>query len=177
MPRVRRCRYDGCHAMCELPLHYCKQHAEHEREYVESRMKWARGHDKAYQHKYNTQIRFRSAESKERYQFYRSKTWQHLRQTILERDNYLCQYCLANGIVTEGKTVDHIVAIEVDPTLKESPANLATICRDCHRIKTHLEQDMFGTGKNRTLVRRNPITTVKEWSELVFNPKNQCQKT
>lgn len=163
--------------MCELPLHYCKQHAEHEQAYVESRMKWARGHDKAYQHKYNTQVRFRSAESKERYQFYRSKKWQALRQTVLRRDNYLCQYCLVHGLVTEGKTVDHVVAIEIDPTLKESPENLATICRDCHRIKTRLEQEMFGTGKDNRLVRRNPITDVKKWSELVFNPKGSVPKT
>lgn len=167
MPRVRRCHYNGCHAMVKLPLHYCEQHQQYEQAYQASRMKWARSHQKQYEHKYNTQVRFRNTESAERYRFYRSRTWQRLRQQVLERDSYLCQYCLVNHLVTEGKTVDHIVAIEIDPSKKECLGNLATICRSCHHLKTQLEQELFGTGKDNHLVRRNPITSVAEWVETM----------
>lgn len=175
MPRVRRCRYNGCHAMCELPLHYCKQHAEHEQEYLESRMKWARSHNKQYQHKYNTRVRNRDTSSQERYQFYRSKQWQALRKQALERDHYLCQYCLANRLVNAGKTVDHIVAIEIDPSLRDSLGNLATICRDCHRVKTELEQKLFGTGKDNSLIDREPISKVSEWAKMIEDFQNGKQ--
>ena len=37
MPRVRRCRYPGCHAMVKLPDHYCREHYEHEAEYLAKR--------------------------------------------------------------------------------------------------------------------------------------------
>lgn len=168
MPRVRRCRFNGCHAMCVLPMHYCEQHAEHEQEYLASRQKWARSHTTAYQHKYNTRTRMRNSETSSRYNFYRSRQWSALRQRVLERDNHLCQYCLLHGLVTPGNTVDHIVAIELDKEGRAAVDNLATICRDCHRTKTRLEQELFGTGKDQQLTGRAPITTVKEWSEKIF---------
>ena len=59
------------------------------KKYLESRMKWARSHNKQYQHKYNTRVRNRDTSSQERYQFYRSKQWQSLRKQALERDHYL----------------------------------------------------------------------------------------
>lgn len=158
--------------MCELPLHYCERHADHEQEYLESRMKWARSHDRRYQHKYNTRTRNRDTSSKERYQFYRSKQWQILRKQALERDHYLCQYCLANHLVNAGKTVDHIVAIEIDPSLKDSLGNLATVCRDCHRVKTSLEQELFGTGKDNSLINREPISNIKEWAKMIESSYN-----
>lgn len=40
MPKVRRCRQYGCHAMCLLPKHYCPKHVEHEKEYLATRAKW-----------------------------------------------------------------------------------------------------------------------------------------
>lgn len=37
MPRVRRCRYKDCHAMVELPDHYCQRHYSYEAEYIANR--------------------------------------------------------------------------------------------------------------------------------------------
>lgn len=155
--------------MCVLSMHYCEQHKQYEQQYLQSRMKWARSHQQSYQHKYNTRIRNRNDESKERYNFYRSKRWQSLRKQVLERDHYLCQYCLANGMVTEGRTVDHIIAIEISPSVKADLGNLVTICRDCHRVKTMLEQELFGTGKDNYLKKRKPIGDVKQWASMIKN--------
>ena len=142
MPRYRRCRQRGCHAMVQLPNHYCAKHFEHEAEYLANRQRWARSHSKQYQHKYNTVTRYRSDTKSKQYNFYRTTTWSRLRQQALDRDHYICQYCGQPN----SKTVDHIVPIEYDEQLKASLDNLATICRKCHRLKTDWEHEWYGTG-------------------------------
>lgn len=171
MPRVRRCRQPGCHAMVNFPDHYCQQHYEHEAEYLASRERWARSHDKHYTHKYNTVTRNRDATKREQYNFYRTRQWAHLRQQVLDRDHYLCQYCKTIGKLTpNSKTVDHIVPIEFDETLKANVANLAVICRSCHRAKTEFEQKYYGTGNGNTLKDVEPITDINR-IVLMMNKK------
>lgn len=103
--------------MVNFPDHYCQQHYEHEAEYLASRERWARSHDKHYTHKYNTVTRNRDDTKRQQYNFYRTRQWSHLRQQVLERDHYLCAYCRVQGIITAAKTVDHIVPIEYDQAL------------------------------------------------------------
>ncbi|RRG06416.1 MAG: HNH endonuclease [Lactobacillus sp.] len=158
MSRVRRCRQPGCHAMVDLPDHYCKQHYEHEAEYLASRQRWARSHDKQYSHKYNTVTRNRDDTKRQQYNFYRTRQWAHLRQQVLERDHYLCRYCKLQGKLTPAKTVDHIVPIEFDSKLKADVDNLAVICGACHRIKTDWEQLTYGTGQGNELKEVTPIS-------------------
>lgn len=161
MPRVRRCRQYGCHAMVEFPNHYCSEHFEHEAEYLAKRQKWARSHDLKYTHKYNIVSRNRNPNKTNQYQFYRSKQWVVLRRQVLERDNYLCQYCKAQGQFTpNSRTVDHIVPIEVDSSMQANLANLVTTCRNCHRIKTAWEQSYYGTGQE------NALKDVKEIADI-----------
>lgn len=81
MPRYRRCRQPNCHAMVQFPNHYYPKHFEHEAEYLANRQRWARKHS-------------------EQYKFYRSKQWVDLRQSVLNHDHYLCQYCKAIGKLT-----------------------------------------------------------------------------
>lgn len=158
MPRYRRCRQPGCHAMVKYPNHYCAKHFEHEAEYLASRQRWARKHaeqyqrhDKRYAKHYNAVTRNRSEERSDQYKFYRSKQWVDLRQSVLDRDHYLCQYCKAYGKLTpNSKTVDHIVPIAYDKSMMASKDNLATICRECHRLKTQWEQSYYGTSQNNT---------------------------
>ena len=142
MSRFRRCRYPGCHAMVQLPHHYCKQHFEHEAEYLANRQRWARAHGKQYQRKYNTVTRYRNDTKSKQYNFYRTRQWQELRQRTLDRDHYICQYCGQPN----SNTVDHIVPIEFDESLMASIDNLAVICRKCHRLKTDWEHSWYGTG-------------------------------
>lgn len=157
MPRFRRCRQPGCHAMVQFPNHYCQEHFEHEAEYLASRQKWARSHDKQYQRKYNTVTRNRNDNKSKQYQFYRSKQWQGLRQQVLDRDHYTCQYCHRPN----ANTVDHIVPVEVNQSKRADINNLAVICRRCHREKTDWEQEYYGTGKNNKLKIVVPVTNVE----------------
>lgn len=110
---------------------------------------------------------------REQYAFYKSSVWtKSLRPQVLERDNHLCQYCLLNGKYTPGNTVDHVVPIEYDPTLKDDIANLATSCRDCHKLKTEWEQEYYGTGSHNQLKQMPVINDVKLVARLIHGGSN-----
>lgn len=154
MPRMRRCREPGCYKLVALPHVYCLQHRDKEAVYFEQRQKWHRARDNKHkQFVYNTITRNRDDIKQQQYLFYRSKRWTSLRKQALARDHYLCQYCLAQGITTPAKTVDHTVPIEWEPSRKADLENLVTICSHCHRLKTNWEQSYYGTGKNQKLKR------------------------
>lgn len=163
MPRYRRCRQTNCHSMVQYPNHYCEKHFEHEAEYLASRQKWFNAHrSKAQTHKYNTVTRNRNETKQEQYNFYRTRQWSHLRQQVLDRDHYLCQYCKAIGKITpNSKIADHIVPVEAQPNSKADINNLAVICRLCHHKKTEWEQQHYGTGNGNTLKDVEPISDVK----------------
>ncbi|WP_318646520.1 HNH endonuclease [Lacticaseibacillus rhamnosus] len=119
--------------------------------------------------KYNHITRNRSASKHEQYQFYKSKVWQSLRQQALTRDSHLCQYCLAQGRVTPGNTVDHVVPIEFDRSGMGTLSNLATICKDCHRAKTRWEQSYYGTGQQSSKLKEVPaLESVSEISKIIL---------
>ena len=163
MPRYRRCRQPGCHAMVKYPNHYCTKHFEHEAEYLANRQRWARAHGKQYQRKYNTVTRYRNDTKSKQYQFYRSRQWQRLRQQVLDRDHYVCQYCGQPN----SRTVDHIVPIEYDDKLKDHLDNLATICRKCHRLKTDFEHQYYGTGQGNEIKNVNEVFDVNKIAILM----------
>ena len=80
--------------------------------------------------------------------FYKSKSWQRVRDKVWRRDKGLCQECLKNGIIREGNTVHHIVPISpqniTDETITMNPDNLETVCRDCHaKIHGKYTQDRY----------------------------------
>jgi 5-methylcytosine-specific restriction endonuclease McrA len=163
MPRFRRCRYPGCHAMVQLPNHYCSKHFENEAEYIANRQRWARARGKQYQRKYNTVTRYRNNTKSDQYNFYRTKQWQELRQRTLDRDHYICQYCGQPN----SKTVDHVVPIEFDLTSKAIINNLCTICNTCHRLKTQWERSYYGTGQGNRLKTVPAIKNIRRIKELM----------
>ncbi|ANZ59334.1 HNH endonuclease [Fructilactobacillus lindneri] len=164
MPKVRRCRYELCNRLVPYPNHYCNEHKQYEAEYQSKRNK-AR---QRYLQRYNKVKRNRDNDSKQRYQFYRSRQWASLRAAVLERDYYLCQYCLAIGHTTpNSRTVDHIVPIEYDDTLKDDINNLAVTCRKCHKEKTDWEQKFYGTGQKNQLKEKPEIKDVEQIVKLM----------
>lgn len=68
---------------------------------------------------------------------YNTKAWQVLRLTALERDRWLCQECLRQGIYTSATDVDHIVPRSLGGS--DDLENLQSLCRDCHKRKTFEE--------------------------------------
>ena len=69
--------------------------------------------------------------------------WVKLRAEKLQ-NNPLCEYCLANGIITPGREIHHIVPIDtgINQTEMERLAykynNLITLCHKCH-VQVHVE--------------------------------------
>lgn len=68
--------------------------------------------------------------------FYQSIQWRDKRQAILERDNFECQWCKAEGKVTlrddSVLEIDHIQELVDHPELALDDDNLRTLCKDCH---------------------------------------------
>lgn len=78
--------------------------------------------------------------------FYDGVEWKQLRTKVKERDNYECQPCKRNGLVSIDTNeysesarrkkiklvVHHIKELEDHPDLALDIDNLETVCVDCH---------------------------------------------
>lgn len=75
-----------------------------------------------------------------------NSTWTKTRERILRRDCSICQPCKQKGHVHPGNEVDHIISKAEGKRLGwaqsriECDANLQTICKLMHSIKTAAEQ-------------------------------------
>ena len=65
------------------------------------------------------------------------RPWRRKRKAILERDNYLCQQCIREAIVSQATEVDHIINRAQGGT--DEAHNLEGICVPCHKRKTARE--------------------------------------
>ena len=70
--------------------------------------------------------------AEDRKAIYCTGRWRRLRREIMDRDDGLCQDCLP--VWTMAKEVHHVRPIENggDPW---DPANLVSLCRQCHRTR------------------------------------------
>jgi len=64
--------------------------------------------------------------------FYHTKVWQTCRDSILIRDNFLCQSCLKSKQITLANTVHHIKPFKDFPELALDQDNLQSLCPNCH---------------------------------------------
>jgi len=68
--------------------------------------------------------------------------WEKVRAEVLARDTGMCQVCKAEGRVTAGREVDHIVSKAKAGQMGwrddqiDDPKNLQTICHPHHLAKT-----------------------------------------
>ena len=143
IPLTRRCKYPNCHAIVKKPLNYCSIHQNMEHKNIYS--------NHYQQHKYNVITRRNTQSKIKRYGFYQSQLWKNLRQIVLYRDNYLCQYCLLHKKITPAKMVDHTIPIERNPQLKDNLTNLKTICHACHNLKTSWEHHFYKNYDDSTI--------------------------
>lgn len=108
------------------PLKPCKEFGCNEL----TRNSYCKNHEKNAQktHRiYNKYKRNQTAQS-----FYNSYEWQKVRRARLEMDNYLCQSCLRQGIVTKADVVHHIIELLVDWSKRLDINNLESVCHSCH---------------------------------------------
>ncbi|WP_018934569.1 HNH endonuclease [Gracilibacillus lacisalsi] len=98
--------------------------------------------------------------------FYKSFIWQKKRETILERDEYLCQVCMEYDDPIPADTVHHIVHLRDDPTLALVDTNLISVCFDCHN-DLHPEKG-FGQKKEKKISRKIKTFEVNENPEQTW---------
>ena len=72
---------------------------------------------------------------KENRSFYTSGAWENCRRAILIRDNYLCQECLHDGILSVATTVHHVKHLKLNKKLALDADNLVSVCTSCHNRK------------------------------------------
>ncbi|WP_125589758.1 HNH endonuclease [Companilactobacillus jidongensis] len=162
---VRRCKHGGCHNLVSGTELFCNEHADELPAYQE-RMNKMHQHIASHTKDYNSNVRYKSKERSKRESFYHSGQWKKLRLFVLERDNYLCQYCLRFGLVRPAKIVDHVVPAQAAPELMTDISNLVTCCNTCHRAKTEWEQRFYHTGYQDEKQRIKADILIKNLSEL-----------
>jgi 5-methylcytosine-specific restriction endonuclease McrA len=57
--------------------------------------------------------------------------WQRVRIQILIRDHWTCAYC-GKPLLGPDATVDHVIPIDIAPSLRLDPSNLVAACRRCN---------------------------------------------
>lgn len=62
------------------------------------------------------------------------KAWYQVQRRILERDKYICYKC-GKKLIGKDATVDHIVPLSKDRSLRLVESNLAACCRSCNSSK------------------------------------------
>lgn len=82
----------------------------------------------------------------------RTERWKRVRVEVLKRDNWQCVQCGARGQLE----VDHIIPVR-DGGSEYDPANLQTLCKQCHAVKTRSE--VFGG--------RKPDPEAMKWRKLL----------
>jgi hypothetical protein len=68
--------------------------------------------------------------------------WKKLAQEIRKRDNFTCQFCGKKGATD----VHHIIPRRIK--IDNSPENLITLCKSCHRKVEHLTDKYLSEGKD-----------------------------
>lgn len=72
-----------------------------------------------------------------------SRRWLELRRWKISQDP-LCQDCMEKNLVTPAEEVHHIVPVESATSIQEmerlmfNPNNLASLCRECHKLRHQL---------------------------------------
>ncbi|MDK7115706.1 HNH endonuclease [Staphylococcus pettenkoferi] len=87
---------------------------------------------KANTKRYNQEVRYNDA-NKAYTAFYNSTQWRKTRKQVLLRDNYLCQQCLASGVVNDKDLiVHHKIELKRDWSKRLDMENLEVVCFSCH---------------------------------------------
>jgi 5-methylcytosine-specific restriction endonuclease McrA len=90
---------------------------------------------------------------------------------ILERDNYVCQYCGLDGRAS----FENALAMRVDFVVprakkgKKTPSNLVACCTPCNTIKGTRVYPNFDAAKTDVLARREELR--KAWQGKVARPQ------
>lgn len=84
---------------------------------------------------------------------YKSKRWEILRDRILRRDGYMCQYFKRYGKAVPATMVHHIFPVEDYPAYAFEPWNLIALSNEAHeKMHDKIHNKLSATGMD--LLRR-----------------------
>jgi 5-methylcytosine-specific restriction endonuclease McrA len=112
------CGYGGCTVLVNIGTTYC---LIHQQEY-EERQKQRHKEYKA------------GRNDKELEQFYKSKEWIVVRDSVKIRDKGLCLMCLADSVINYYQTIHHIVEVKDDWNQRLDIDSCLSLCEHHHQI-------------------------------------------
>ena len=89
-------------------------------------------------------------------ELYKSKRWEKLRQSVLRRDKYMCQYSKRYGKCVPATMVHHIFPVREYPQYAYEPWNLISLCNAAHE-KMHNKTNDKLTALGLELQRRTAM--------------------
>lgn len=114
MKIVKRCGKVGCRELIDSYEAYCEIHKGET--------------DRAYN-------QWRDKHMPEYIKFYKSTAWTKKRVQALRRDEWVCQDCAAEGIITVAQEVHHLVETKHDWSKRLELDNLISLCRTHHNSR------------------------------------------
>lgn len=81
-----------------------------------------------------TSERYVMLTEEQRIKMYKRKPWKRLREVVLIRDKYVCQYFKRFGVYKTATTVHHLFPTKERPELFYDERNLISVCDEAHNI-------------------------------------------
>lgn len=102
--------------------------------------------------------------------FYESRRWDELRQSILRRDRYVCQYYKRYGRLVEAQLVHHIFPRLEFPEYQYERWNLISVSRKAHNLLHDRDTDeLTETGRDMLIrtARKNNIPIPDKYTKPI----------
>lgn len=99
--------------------------------------------------KHRNRIYNRYNRDQEAQAIYNDPRWQICREGTKDRDNGLCQVCIAGKKIVLSQAVHHIVSIEDSKKKAFDVNNLICLCESCHQL-VHVQYDQSARSKKET---------------------------
>ena len=107
----------------------------------------------------NDSVNFRGKEKGFAEVFYTSVLWRDTRRTYLESVHYLCEDCLARGLIKRAEEVHHKIKLTPEninnPEITLSWSNLRALCKDCH-LNVHRKPKRWRVDENGEVTLKGP---------------------
>jgi 5-methylcytosine-specific restriction protein A len=133
----KKCNKVNCNNLIPFNESYCDEHKELKYESKKQYDKQRYSNDKDVRQTYNKKI------------------WKNIRRNILIRDDYVCRYCEAKGIIKKATLVDHFISVRDSYEDRYNEENLVSSCDRCNTLKQVDEEKLRNGEISRVQYNKN----------------------
>lgn len=108
--------------------------------------------------------------------FYDTPKWEHKRQLILRRDNYMCQLSKRFGLFREAAVVHHIFPLEEFPQYAFEDWNLISLTRFEHNRLHDRDTDELTEAGRELLIRTARRNNIEIPEKYLHAPERTIRK-